>query len=373
MRGEVDDLPPFRPITPVLHADPGYFPWYDVGDEGARVIRFAHCFGGYDWSHDPDHGKVLALLVKAGAGGPTEPLAESFDSLWRTLFAMVRADRFSEGTVASNAVAAVRIANELRSRLLLERSGGESRPPDALIEPYVAQRIRKPPPFDCGLVMDSTPIVAFGEPGTARCASLGLNPSRIEFATDGQPLSGSDRRLATLGSLGVTSLVDASDEIVARVVGACRRYFWRRPYRRWFDQLEAVLRRAGCSYYDGTACHLDLAQWATDPTWARLDRSQQERLLDDGIPFLKEQLEHTNLETVYLNGAEASRWAATTLGIRLDPVPGTPETGSTKFSVGTLSGRIRVVGWSTNLQSSWGVTTAVRQAIGMRVAELAGE
>jgi hypothetical protein len=370
LRGEIDDLPAFEAIRPILHVEPGVFPWHDLGDAGTRLIQFAHRFGSFDWSHDPDHEKVSALLATAGAGTPDKPLLEPFDSLWRTLFATVRADRFGEGTVASHSVALVRIANELRSRLRLERAGGESHPPDGSVEPYVAERIRKAPPADCGLLLGSTPVIAFGDPATTRCASLGLNPSRVEFMVEGQLLSGSARRLATFESLGVNSLANASVETVARVLGACRRYFWRHPYRRWFNQLEEVLTRAGYSYYDGTACHLDLAQWATDPTWAKLHKSQQKRLLDDGIPFLADQLEHSTLDTILINGAYASRWAAATLGVKLDLVSGKSEAGTTKFSVGTLKGKIQVIAWSTNLQSSWGVTGVVRSAIGERVAEL---
>jgi hypothetical protein len=38
---------------------------------------------------------------------------------------------------------------------------------------------------------------------------------------------------------------------------------------KWFDQMEEfVLTNTGYSYFDGTACHLDLIQWATDPVWS---------------------------------------------------------------------------------------------------------
>jgi hypothetical protein len=47
----------------------------------------------------------------------------------------------------------------------------------------------------------------------------------------------------------------------------------RNPYRRWFDPLDQALRAAfGVSYYAGTACHLDLVQWATTPVWNNRDR-----------------------------------------------------------------------------------------------------
>ena len=42
---------------------------------------------------------------------------------------------------------------------------------------------------------------------------------------------------------------------------------------------------------------------------------------------------------------------------------------ATRIFLGELSG-IRVVGWSTNIQSSFGVTNALRQAIAERLHEL---
>jgi hypothetical protein len=41
-----------------------------------------------------------------------------------------------------------------------------------------------------------------------------------------------------------------------------------------------------------------------------------------------------------------------------------------KLFVGTLFDRVGVVGWSTNLQSSFGVTNELRSAIANRVAEI---
>ena len=50
---------------------------------------------------------------------------------------------------------------------------------------YVEDRIRRPAPERCFVVPASTPVVAFGNPGVARVATLGLNPSRIEFEIKG--------------------------------------------------------------------------------------------------------------------------------------------------------------------------------------------
>lgn len=127
--------------------------------------------------------------------------------------------------------------------------------------------VRRRPAEGTGVAAGSTPVVSFGDPATARAATLGKNPSRREFVDDaGVLLRGDRRRLATLESLGAASLEVLSDELAATVVADCAMYFRRQPYRRWFDPLDLLLRDGvGARYYDGTACHLDLVQWATDP------------------------------------------------------------------------------------------------------------
>jgi hypothetical protein len=375
-RGEANSFPEFAPIRPLLHRQPENLlqGWYELGDEGGRLIRFAHRFGSYDWNNDPHHNETMQLLEQYNLEEYSTPIDRSFDVLWRWLFAAVRQDRFSEGTIADSATALVRIANELRRRLLQERAGGESEPADMIVDGYVSDRVRRPPPDGCSVVFGSTPIVAFGDPSTARAATLGLNPSRVEFTRAGHLLAEGERRLQSITSLGVESLVNADPETVGRVVGACRRYFWRRPYRRWFDQLETILGPLGLSYYNGSACHLDLVQSATDPTWAKLGDHQRRRLLNEDVPFLRDQLERSTLAVLLINGSGVRTWAAATLGIEFVEVAGVAQDGAvTGFAVGKFRETLPVLAWSTNLQSSWGVTRARRRAIVSRVSQLVAE
>jgi hypothetical protein len=375
IRGEADTFPEFASIRPVLHQGAANeFPWYELGDSGGRLIRFAHRFGTFDWSHDPNHPEKMRLLERYNSAKPGDPIPMPFEVLWRWLFAAVREDRFGGENVANNAIALLRIANELRKRLQTERAGGESEPADAAVEPYVAARVRRAAPDGCSVITGSTPVVAFGDPCAATVATLGLNPSRVEFLDSGQLLGGQQRRLASLGSLGVESLLGANAETVGRVVGACRRYFWRRPYRRWFDQLETILGPLGYSYYDGTACHLDLVQSATDPTWAKLGDGQRQRLLSADVPFLRDQLDRSAFRFLLINGSSVRGWAAATLGIEFANVAGVAQDGTTTgFAVGKFNGKVPVLAWSTNLQSSWGVTRARRHAIASRVSDLVAE
>jgi hypothetical protein len=229
---------------------------------------------------------------------------------------------------------------------------------------YIAKRLRSPVPNGCWVVPGSTPVIAFGE-CQARVATLGLNPSRQEFlATNGRELSGDDRRFETLLSLGVTKLEDAKESVLQRVFDGCCKYFYRKPYRRWFDQLEGVIRPLGASYYDGTACHLDLVQWATDPVWGSLDRSIRRRLLVSDGPFLLEQLLQGQVRVLLLNGRSVIEGFEGIAGIRLHNIGCLtgPEPSPSRSLAGQMGG-IVVVGWTMNLQSSFGVSSQLRSEL----------
>ena len=157
-----------------------------------------------------------------------------------------------------------------------------------VIPQYITERIRQPTPINAPVVPGSTPVLAFGDPSTVWVATLGLNPSKVEFLDrEGRMLAGDERRLETLASLHCADLTTAPDVAVAEVFAGCDNYFRRRPYG-WFNKLERVLRHAGASYFDGTACHLDLVLWATDPVWGKLDRATRETLLAADLPFLRQ-------------------------------------------------------------------------------------
>lgn len=200
---------------------------------------------------------------------------------------------------------------------------------------------------------------------------MGINPSAREFVEDGRLLTGDRGRLATLDALGAMACADLTAGQVAAVVADCAAYFQRRPYRRWLDPLDKLL-RAGtdASYYDRSACHLDLVQWATDPTWSKLPRDVQQTLLDDGVLHLRAQLSHENVRLVVLNGrrvlthVEALGLASLT---EVDQLP----VGATSCRLyrGT-GGGVRWVGWSTNLQSSWGVGAAFKERLGAWLADV---
>ena len=240
------------------------------------------------------------------------------------------------------------------------------------IPDYIERRIRRPIPHNSCVVPGSTPVVAFGNARTATVATLGLNPSRLEFLNDsGNELAGSDRRLATHRSLGVSNLTVAPVCKIEQVMRDCDSYFQRVPYREWFDQLENVLQACGVSYYGGSACHLDLVQWATDPTWNKIGtRELRQALIDADAEFLKHQLTNENVGLLLVNGNGVAKQLHRKLRVsftEIDRIDGL-WIHPVRLSVGTLLDRVRVIAWNVNLQSSHGVTNELRTELASRVA-----
>ena len=238
------------------------------------------------------------------------------------------------------------------------------------ISAYVAERIRRTPPPDCHVLAGSTPVVAFGDPGRSSVATLGLNPSRIEFEEGGVELDGPLRRFETLRSLGVAGLDGAPDEIIGRVWHRCNGYFHGNPYR-WFNRLEAMLKAVDASYFGDTACHLDLSQWATDPTWNNLTRSAREQLVTEDADFLRMQLRSEHLRLLLINGHAVLTAFQTVLGSRLVRESETVADRSVKTQIYSgWIGDVLVIGWSTNLQSSFGVTNVLQAKLAERVRQI---
>lgn len=173
----------------------------------------------------------------------------------------------------------------------------------SVMKPEIAERIRRPTPG--GHVMaGSLPVISFGNPDTARVATISLNPSPIEFRNKRGWLLGERRRLHSLVSLERKDPGQLTDDEVVAVAEGCRDYFRGNWNKGWFGWLERLMVAAQIgSHVEGTACHLDLVQWATDPAMARLPRDEWARLVEDDLPFLRWQLDTSNVDVVLINGA----------------------------------------------------------------------
>lgn len=229
-------------------------------------------------------------------------------------------------------------------------------------------------PDNSAIVAGSTPVVFFGDIKNSTVATLGINPSKNEFQNNGILLSGNQKRFETLSSLGASNLSRLTDHQVQKVYDACINYFKTNPYRRWFDQLENnILKKFSVSFYSGTACHLDLVQWATDPIWRSVDNATKAQLIQSDIKFLASQLAEEKIEILLINGKEATDIFRNNFNptlIKQDKLTVSNKTCNVCALDLRLSNKtIKIYAWSNNLQSTVGLTNLMRAEIGNWVGQ----
>jgi len=115
-----------------------------------------------------------------------------------------------------------------------------------------------------------------------------------------------------------------------------------------------------------------LVQWATDPTWAKLARQEQLELLLADAWFLGEQLRNERIRVVLANGRGVADVLEQVSGVAFRRASADLVVGSvsTRFTRAEIAG-VPVIAWSTNLQSSFGVSSELVKRIGGRVARIA--
>jgi hypothetical protein len=254
------------------------------------------------------------------------------------------------------------------------------------------ERLEHPALSGTDVIPWSSPVPSFGDLSKARVATLGLNPSNREFVDDrGHELDGQHRRFHTLRSLRLQRWSDADADHLRLIADSCRAYFSRNPYDGWFKRLDRVISGIDASYYDysANACHLDLIPYATACKWTRLTRRQRSALLAVAGDTLALLLRDSPVRLLILNGSSVveqfQEIADTYLEGRAMPgwsLPRRSQPDVTGFAykgvVRKLSGiRLRhallVLGFNHNIQSSFGVTSEVTDAIRRWVARSASE
>jgi hypothetical protein len=238
------------------------------------------------------------------------------------------------------------------------------------IPQYIEARIRRPAPADLPIIPWSTPVVAFGDARTAKVATIGLNPSKREFLDkNGEELTGAKRRLETRSSLGVSDISAASLDVIGKVFEGCNGYFERCPFNIFFGRFKNILEPLKVAYCAGTACHLDLVQWATDPVWGKLKHDEKESLICADLPFLKEQLSQNNsprIRLLLLNGAGIKDACCERLGCDLAEKTISCMIGW-KLFVGRTPQGTKMIGWNKFLLAPPGVTNEEIKALGIAV------
>jgi hypothetical protein len=233
-----------------------------------------------------------------------------------------------------------------------------------------------------GVIRWGAPVPSFGDLATSKVATLGLNPSNREFVDEaGKELDGRARRFHTLQSLGIRSWEDANPSHLRLILNSCRNYFLCNPYDRWFKRLDEVVSGTEMSFYGDSnrACHLDLIPYATFHKWTDLTPVQRITLLSSAGDVLALLLRDSPVRVLLLNGAsvvehferltglhlgrrEMRDWGLCRRGTR--QVRGISYQGVLRHLCGvSLSREVLVLGYNHNIQSSFGVTTRVVDAI----------
>jgi len=236
----------------------------------------------------------------------------------------------------------------------------------------------------------SCPIPSFGDISVSDVATLGLNPSNREFVDElGNELDGSARRFETLKSLKLARWADADADHFGEIWQSCRDYFVRNPYDGWFKRLDQLLADTRASYYESSACHLDLVPYATSCKWTSLLPSQRASLLRASGDTLGSLLRASRIRVLVLNGASVILHFQTVFGVALErevmrdwslrrgndsSVAGYAYKGYLKASSEVeLDRQILVLGFNHNIQSSFGVTREVMGAIQRWIGDMAAE
>lgn len=235
---------------------------------------------------------------------------------------------------------------------------------------------------DLDVIEWASPIPYFGNPAISSIATLGLNPSNREFVDiKGTELKNEARRFETLSSLNISGWDQAERKHIELIQNSCTEYFFRNPYDGWFRVLDKLISGTGTSFYSPLfhACHLDLIPYATSIKWANLKTKQKNKLLKLSGSFLGEVVNSTDIRLLILNGktvvenfslmADAKLEKIETDEWRLPRNNGTPVKGfSYAGTISEISGlklnrALSVIGFNHNIQSSFGVTSEVRNSI----------
>lgn len=243
-------------------------------------------------------------------------------------------------------------------------------------------RLSDPRLQEADIITWGSPIISFGNLSRSKIATLGLNPSNREFVdVGGMELSGEHRRFHTLSSLGLRSWSDADEKHAILIAELCDEYFNRNPYDAWFKKLDFLISGTSMSYYfpSGEACHLDLIPFATSNKWAKLTSDQRNLLLKMSSDTLGLLLKNSEIKLLVLNGKTVVDHLKRISNVNLKETTMPNWTLPRKDSIGIvgyaysgiitsiggvkLTQELQVLGFNHNIQSSFGVTTLVQNAI----------
>ena len=227
-------------------------------------------------------------------------------------------------------------------------------------EDFLIQRIQEPIPAGAPVVPVSLPVTSFGDPNRARIATIGINPSSGEFCSKGNtPLKPGKKRFVDREEicLGVGEI--PTREQALRVLEGNHNYFQTENVYKWFNSMQQwVLDPLNASYREGSAVHLDLVQWATNPIWNKItDAALREVLVKEDSEFLTGLLQGGEYELIVLNGATvtdtfiARKLFKVSFEEKNTFLKASGKQTSVTFRVGAILGT-PTISWSANIPAS---------------------
>lgn len=244
------------------------------------------------------------------------------------------------------------------------------------------EKIENPVLKDTDLITWAAPIPSFGNIKNSSVATLGINPSNREYVDlSGNELTGYSRRFHTLNSLELTDWKQVKDSHLDLILESCNEYFNVNPYHGWFKALNDLISGTKTSFYNDLrpACHLDLIPYATFSKWTNLSLKQRNALLDHSGVSLGWLIAESSIKTLVLNGQSVinnfEKLSGITLAKEVIPTWSLKRKSSKdvlgisyKGIINTVAGvklpsEVFVIGFNHNLQSSFGITSAVKSEI----------
>lgn len=242
--------------------------------------------------------------------------------------------------------------------------------------------------IESSVIKWASPIISFGNLEKAKVATVGLNPSDMEFVDrNKEELKSDSRRFHTLSSLNIEKWDDLDDHQTMKILEMNKRYFSNNPYNLWFKKLNYLLEDSDLSYYFplNNACHIDIVPYATSKKWVELKSEEKQYLINKSKEILDNILKVSNISFLVLNGRSVienfqkvfdinfevnhqSSWDLKQNGGRI--VKGYSFIGNIS-NVGNveLPRIIKVVGYNHNIQSSFGITKYVLDEIKKWITE----
>lgn len=242
-----------------------------------------------------------------------------------------------------------------------------------------------------GAISWAPPILFFGQLKRSNIATLGLNPSNLEFLDhNGKELTIPNNRFETLNSLNLRTWAEISHTHLSRILESYDAYFLNthNPYNLWFKKIDKLLNKLGVSYYDtqNAACHLDIVPFSTTAKWSMLKLQTKRMLVDIGRQSLLTLFRESTIDTLILNGAGVINTFEYIADIRFQrqEIPEWQLNRSSKkhvkgysvcehilkFSQNDIGRPILVLGFSHNIQSSFGISNNIVNSIGDWLANI---